>query len=736
MNLFNSVVTLSNRRALVLCAVAAVLGQSTFCFAQDRLENLPVNNWVKLSPLDSTPPSPTLGYEGACAWDSKHQRLLRYGGHNQGGGGEQNSEMWAFEPSSARWQFFQPNLRPPGICCGQQNIFDPITGRYLRFPAFSHSHGWQWFREVYLNNSSVWSFDLDENKWREMRPLPAPHPQALRCASWDSEHQVLVLFAGEASHEGTWVYDPSRNEWTEMNPPEQPAFRSAGNMAYDSHSKLHILFGSQYQDDRHTWAYDLSANRWVDKKPETMPPTKNNDAVLAYDPINKVVLAVVKSAEDVEQQEKDPQDPFDFRLETWSYSTTKNAWQQMQPPQEPDPSGDRARQLMFAPTYNAFLLENRASGIDADTVGEQQIWAYRFAEQTEVDSLQPPLELSLETQAESVALRWKNPSANQGKQAEKFRVFRGTGKNPWSVEFQQLAEVNGSETSYVDQTVKPETIYHYYLTSVADSKESLPSLKVKTQPPVVDALVVSVLGTKHVALHWAPSQTPDIVGYHIERAVVEVYSEDELVLLKPRTPPLDEPSVGAFKSFGEFRQATAKPVVATKWEDRKIDLSKPMPLDGDPIHVSSVPPRHLDPKGKPYRFAVFAYRIRGVNRLGCRGGPSPAVLTVPAPIEQLFASEDETTCKLRWNANQEQGISGYRVYRLDGRWDEVDAVSRLTPDTIDELTYEDTKAAKKTRRYHVLAVDALGQEGQPSPPVWFDRRWKRYYTPFLSDWHQ
>jgi hypothetical protein len=35
-----------------------------------------------------------------------------------------------------------------------------------------------------------------------------------------------------------------------------------------------------------------------------------------------------------------------------------------------------------------------------------------------------------------------------------------------------------------------------------------------------------------------------------------------------------------------------------------------------------------------------------------------------------------------------------------------------------------------------VAVDALGQEGHPSSPVWFDREWKQYYKPFTGDWHQ
>ena len=54
----------------------------------------PSNTWVKRAPLAGTPVSPRLGYEGAVVWDNKHRLLVRYGGHNQGGGGEQGAEVW------------------------------------------------------------------------------------------------------------------------------------------------------------------------------------------------------------------------------------------------------------------------------------------------------------------------------------------------------------------------------------------------------------------------------------------------------------------------------------------------------------------------------------------------------------------------------------------------------------------------------------------------------------------
>jgi hypothetical protein len=231
------------------------------------LSTQPANTWIKRSPLPDGPFSPRLGYEGACVWDNQHQLVVRYGGHNQGGGGEQGAEVWTFDPQSARWTLQEPNTSPPGVCCNAQNVYAPAIGRYTRFPKFSGSHGWQWWREIYLNDSSVWTYDLAKNRWKNMRPLPTPRLAPYRSASWDVEQQVVVVFGGEGSHEGTLIYDPWRNEWRWPRPAAEPAARSGGNMAYDAARKLHVLFGAQFSNDPHTWAYDVASNEWRDMKP-------------------------------------------------------------------------------------------------------------------------------------------------------------------------------------------------------------------------------------------------------------------------------------------------------------------------------------------------------------------------------------------------------------------------------------------------------------------------------------
>jgi len=619
--------------------IAPVWGLAAPSSASPWPEAHPTNTWVKRSPLAGLPVSPRLGYEGACVWDPRHQVVIRYGGHNQGGGGEQGAEVWTFDPRTARWTLREPNTSPPGVCCNAQNLFDPGRGRYLRFPFFSGSHGWQWWRELYLNDSSVWTYDLASNTWRNLRPVPAPRLAGLRCAAWDRDEEVAVVFGGEGSQEGTLVYDPHANEWRWMKPRNQPEFRSGGNLAYDAARRVHVLFGAQFTDDPRTWAYDLRRNEWRDMKPEVMPPTKENDAVLTYDSLHQVVLALVKITTGKDEAAQ-------HRVETWAYDTGANRWAQTNPTTEPDPAGNRTRQLLFAPELNLVILENCPS-----KPREQQIWTYRYAEAKTSTAVPPP---------------------------------------------------------------RP---------------------KPRARPRIVEEAVVSVRSPTRVELSWTAPEDDTITGYHVERAVVDVLTEDQLKRLKRNTAPLPEPSVGAIRRIGGFQRLTTTPVKRTAFTDTTGELSGPRAVDGEPVYERTFNAEQYDADGKPYRFAAYAYRVRTVNATGAEGGPSPAVFTIPSSPQWLFSREDGTTCRLRWAANPERGLQGYRVYRLDGRWDK-DPISRLTAGPVSDTTFSDTTAGKSTRRYYVVAVDALGQEGFPSAPVWFNREWRQYYTPFVSEWHQ
>ncbi len=637
-------------RAAATLALATLLAVGGIALAADPkpLEQEP-NTWVKRSPLKDGPVSPGMGYEASLGYDPQAQRIIRWGGHNQGGGGEQNAETWVYEPATAKWELKEPNTAPPGVCCAQQNVFDPVQGRFLRFAAFSGNHGWQWFREIYLSNSSVWSYDLATNTWRDMRPLPAPRTGPLRCAAWDTEHQVAVVFGGEGIQEGTVVYDPYTNTWTKMNPKVQPEGRSGGNLAYDAAHKVHILFGTQFGNDAHTWAYDLGKNEWRDLKPAVQPPTDRNDPVLAYDANGQVVVAVVRV---IDKEEKD--EIVEGHLETWAYDADRNTWTRMKPPREPDGKGNRRRIMVAVPDQNVLVMEDyinpteRVPGVER----EQQMWTYRYA------------------------------------------------------------------------AAKPD-------------RPPAPAPVARTQPRVVEDAVVSVISPKEVRLSWTPP-AKGVAGYHVERAAVEVLSEDQLARLRKDTPPLPEPSVGAVRAVGKFVRLTKEPVKDAAFADTTVDLGKPQVVEGEPVWTRSFAREQLEEKGKPYRYAVYAYRVRAVNALGMESGPSPYFLTIPSAPQGLFAKEDGEQCHLKWAANSEKGLKGYRVYRMDGP--KVNGpgqpVRRLTDEPVNELRFTDGKAGKETARYWVVAVDALGQEGIPSAPAWHYRQYRKYYEPFVGEWHQ
>src|SRR5207244_3566554 len=98
-----------------------------------------------------------------------------------------------------------------------------------------------------------------------------------------------------------------------------------------------------------------------------------------------------------------------------------------------------------------------------------------------------------------------------------------------------------------------------------DGIEGADSIKVRTQPRIVEDVVVSVAAATEVRLAWKP--TEDAAGYHIERAPVEVFSEDEVLRLKKDTPPLKKPSVGAIRAIGSFTRLTKEPRTETTYVD-------------------------------------------------------------------------------------------------------------------------------------------------------------------------
>ncbi|MFC9290246.1 PA14 domain-containing protein [Streptomyces sp. NPDC057052] len=170
-----------------------------------------------------------------------------------------------------------------------------------------------------------------------------------------------------------------------------------------------------------------------------------------------------------------------------------------------------------------------------------------------------------------------------------------------------------------------------------------------------------------------------------------------------------------FGSGGPFRLSAATQDGMRVYVDgvRRIDLWK---------NVSTTARRTVDltvPAGR-HTIRVDYVAWTGLALAGFTYAPrtEAAVDTVkPLAPAGLTAAYDRATAKttLRWTANKEMDLAGYRVYRRLGttQWAKVSGTSLLTsPSFVDA-----TPATGQTFLYEVRAVDRAGRESAGSPDV-------------------
>jgi hypothetical protein len=210
---------------------------------------------------------------------------------------------------------------------------------------------------------------------------------------------------------------------------------------------------------------------------------------------------------------------------------------------------------------------------------------------------------------------------------------------------------------------------------------------------------------------WDRHTAADVVGYNLYRGVVTVRTvvEGTPGAWKDNDPKYDEPQVVQVRDITGITKLNDQPLTATSFTDA-LDLTAKGKESGD------------------YRFAVHAYIVRSVNHLGTESGPSPYALTIPSEPVNVLCREHAEIAEIKWDPAAEKGIAGYHVYKLEGTW----KIVRVTEKPIAETTIRH-KVGRGQTRFWVVTVDALGQEGQPSSPAWFNHSYRGFYS---GEWHQ
>ncbi len=688
------------RTAIALASFLLLAGTTAGAPNWDRH---PENRWVKQSPREGAP-APPVGWEGSGAFDPHNKQWIHQGGHD---GIPQGFHLFTCDVETGAWEQRFPNTSPPGSCCVDgANTFDVVNRRFVRFPGASLGHGYQWSRGVKLKDSAVWLYDPAANAWTNMRPPPYRRPLNARdwlgsldaAATYDARRGLALSFGGQGQAGGTnnlFVYDAFANRLQRLDATNPPSPRDGMGLAYDAKNDCLVLFGSQYASDEKTWVYRYDTGRWEGHALDPHPPGKKLGTYstipkMAYDARNGVCLCVTWDTNTNEHQ-------------TWAFDAAKLRWTKMSPPVEPDASMSRSRNLAYSAEHNVFFLELAPKATRGKGV---QLWTYRFKNAPADKRPTPPAGLEVRTDAGKATLTWKAVAPP----AKVYHVYRAQTDEPWRAEFEKLAAVSG--TRFEDRDVQAVKVYLYAVRAVgADGAESVDSPWARTQPRALIEPVVSVLGRDRVEVAWKPHPAPDVAGYNVYRALATVptVKKGTQAPWKDNDPEYAEPLPVEVRDISDLRKLNERLLTDTSLTDR-VDLGR------------------SGPESNGYRYAVHAYVVRAVNRLGTESGPSPYALTIPSAPANLLNREKDGTAELKWDASPEKGVTGYHVYKLEGTW----KIVRVTDEPLKATTYRH-KGGTGVTRYWVVVVDALGQEGEPSSPAWHNQRYRGF---FQGEWHQ
>jgi hypothetical protein len=688
--------------ALLVCGPAVAV-------AADWADH-PENVWVKQSPREGAP-SPRYLYEGSGAWNPLARQFIRWGGHD---GIPQGFHLFVWNLETGRWQQRFPNTSPPGACCiDGANVFDVANNCFVRFPGASLGHGWQWYRGVQLKRSHVWLYDAANNTWTNMRPPPYKEPPKYSRdvlgsldagGTYDANHEVSISFGGQGDAGGMnnlFVYDAYSNHLERLDAANPPSPRDGMGICYDTTNDCLVVFGGQYTDDEKTWIYRYRTNRWEAHDLNPRPPGKKRKTYstipkMAFDSVNGVCVCVVWLEEK------------GGALETWALDVAKLRWTKMSPPVEPEPTGSRARNMGYDPALNLVFLES------VTPKGEARIWTYRYRKAQPTDRPEPPTDLIVVTAPGKAHLLWK-PSPSAG--VREYRVYRAQTDKPWLAEFAHVGTGKGSaakDPQYEDTGLEAGKVYIYTVRAVgANGRESRDSVKARTQPHAPLPPTVCVQDAKLVSVNFnIYSSLVNVARHRLYRGVVHVATNTT--------------SKG---SWGYNDPEYPEPVV-----DRVLDITGIQKIGEMPFHShffldTTVDLTRKGPESADYKYAVYAYIVRAVSWVGAESGPSPYVLTIPAEPDKVMLREKGRDAEIELYGPVLANIIGtesYRVYRVDSK-----TVTRLTPEPIKEGFFTIRNAGHA--RYVVVGVDGLGQEGQPSSPVWSGQSYEGF---FEGQWHQ
>jgi HEAT repeat protein len=651
----------------------------TFLTPPPSLDEQPENTWVcRLWPIDFDDyRACNTTYEAGLAFDEGAGRVVKWGSHGQRCDSPQSGETWLYDPATNTWKESASALEPFGMCGTWGLAYDKAEQSIVSVQEMGADHGWQWDRARSLRVSVPWVYRGAQDQWTPVRPVKNPGQRGFHTMPYLDAAQVVMLYGGQGGDKATagnvWIYDTYANTWTTLPLSDpMPGARAHTPLVYlPTLDRVLTTSGGGRGAGSRTWLFDLASNSWKDAQATGNPPSFRPP--VRFDPVSGTALGFLISS--------------DRAATVWQYDPKANVWQRLPPAPEPTPHYESV-DMVYDPVHNVFILDGGHINWNTDHIGCREVWTYRFKKPVNPSPAarggDAPTGVAVHTRGGTCTVSWKPVAGAVG-----YVVYRGAGDAPWTVKYAKATPAPLTATSFADSASLPPSagegegggarVVFYYVCAVDEKGQEGPaSLKVRAQPRIPEGVVVSVLPDRTVLVEWAKAAAPDVVGYHVYAATFKVG---------------DRMHPSSLANIGEFKRLTEKPITSTTFADA----------------------RRLAEATGLFNHEVRGYQVRAVNALGVESGPSAMGLTLTSsvPRDRVVEQPDGTTL-ITWEAVPEKAIRGYAVYRMDGY--RPSFAVRLNAQPVTGTSYVDRPETPRSerRRYYVVAVDALGEEGLPS----------------------
>ncbi len=632
------------------------------------LEDQEPNTWVLRSwPIDFDDMRVcNTSYEAGQVFDESTGKVVKWGSHGQRCDSPQLSETWLYDAETNEWTESNSPVSPFGMCGTWGLTYDRANRCVISVQAHGAHHGWQWIWGRASRTSVPWVYFGEQDRWVPVRsPMPNPGPRGFCPLVYHDRAQVALLFRGQwgwGNPNAVWVYDAYTNTWTERPAASpRPGGTSNPGWVYLPEQDRVLRTGGSWGDPTNqTWLYDIEENTWTDLEAEGDPPVFRQP--VNYDPATGTVVA---------WQIRTGDEPA-----TWQYDPEANRWARLATPQGMNPryfSVDMA----YDNRHNVYVLNGGLLNWWTDHIAIRETWTYKLppGDPPAQPELAEPENVEVQVRDGEAVLTW-----DAVRRADGYNVYSGVGENPWNVEFSRVGTLETDRTFRQDAPAEGEIAF-YYVTAVRGDEESSRSLTVRTQPRFPLTATASVRPDRTVEVEWDESASPDVVGYNVYAATVRVGGAH---------------NSNAFRDYESVEKLNEQPVQGTRFHDDRE-------LGGPTSFVSH---------------EVRDYLIRAVNANGVESGPSVA-RTLPGSVPRVKATvQPDGSTLVTWEDVPEKHIQGYAVYRMDEFRHTMPI--RITPHPVQGTSFVDWCESRdaERRRYYVVAINALGERGEPSIGAW------------------